>query len=191
MTGMAYFWSADYLPYLLHDEIVSRLQKVQVDPWYTPQPIENMTVTNGADGSTIKVVPSKGGRRVGRRATRKLFSEGINVQVGDCIVLSYRYLLTLGTTATSSRRFRIRPLPQFGFPLRTEEKRLAIFLLEPTELDPQSGVRFWASWQSPECCLCTWSTSMRDTGGPSKPSSYVPIFDTLSITASIRRECSS
>jgi hypothetical protein len=78
---MAYFWSADYLPYLLPPELVDRLQEIQVDPWYTSQPIECMTVTNGLDGSTIKVVPSPGGRRVGRKATRKLFAEGIDVKV--------------------------------------------------------------------------------------------------------------
>lgn len=78
---MAYFWSADYLPYLLPKELVDRLQEIQVDPWYEAQPVECMTVTNGLDGSTIKTVPSPGGRRVGRKATRKLFTEGIDVQV--------------------------------------------------------------------------------------------------------------
>jgi hypothetical protein len=82
--GMAYFWSADYLPYLLPPELVDRLQEIQVDPWYKAQSVESMTVTNGLDGSTIKVVPSPGGRRVGRKATRKLIAEGIDVQVGPC-----------------------------------------------------------------------------------------------------------
>lgn len=79
--GMAYFWSADYLPYLLPTDLVERLQEIQVDPWYKAQAVECMTVTNGLDGGTIKVVPSPGGRRVGRKATRKLFAEGIDVKV--------------------------------------------------------------------------------------------------------------
>ena len=78
---MAYFWSADYLPYLLPPELLGRLQEIQVDPWYTAQPVESMTVTNGLDGTTIKVVPSPGGRRVGRKATRKLVAESIDVKV--------------------------------------------------------------------------------------------------------------
>lgn len=78
---MAYFWSADYLPYLLPDELVNRLPEAQVDPFYKAQPVENMTVTNGLDGSTIKVVPSPGGRRVARKALRKLLAEGIDIKV--------------------------------------------------------------------------------------------------------------
>lgn len=39
-----------------------------------------MTVTNGLDGSAIKVVPSPGGRRVGRKALRRLVATGIEVQ---------------------------------------------------------------------------------------------------------------
>ncbi|KAK5164743.1 uncharacterized protein LTR77_009406 [Saxophila tyrrhenica] len=78
--GMAYFWSADYLPYLLPQELVDRLPEVQVDPFYKAQPVESMTVTNGLDGSAIKVVPSPGGRRVGRKATRRLMAEGIDIK---------------------------------------------------------------------------------------------------------------
>ncbi|KAK6435283.1 hypothetical protein LTR95_008529 [Oleoguttula sp. CCFEE 5521] len=78
--GMAYFWSADYLPYLLPEHLVRRLPEVQVDPFYKAQPVESMTVTNGLDGSAIKVVPSPGGRRVGRKAIRKLFAEHIDIQ---------------------------------------------------------------------------------------------------------------
>lgn len=84
---MAYFWSADYLPYLLPTEFVARLQEIQVDPWYQAQPVESMTVTNGLDGSTIKVVPSPGGRHVGRRAAKRLLSEGIDVQVTSSTLL--------------------------------------------------------------------------------------------------------
>lgn len=79
---MAYFWSADYLPYLLPQELVDRLPEAQVDPFYKAQPVENMTVTNGSDGSTIKVVPSPGGRRVARKALRRLLGEGVDVKVG-------------------------------------------------------------------------------------------------------------
>jgi predicted NAD/FAD-dependent oxidoreductase len=79
--GMAYFWSADYLPYLLPPDLVARLQEAQVNPWQAAQPVEIMTVTNGKDGSAIKFVPSPGGRRVGRKALRKLLAEGIDVQV--------------------------------------------------------------------------------------------------------------
>jgi hypothetical protein len=78
---MAYFWSADYLPYLLPENIVERLHEAQVDPFYKVQPVETMTVTNGLDGSPIKRVPSPGGRRVGRKALRKLMAEGIDVKV--------------------------------------------------------------------------------------------------------------
>lgn len=79
---MAYFWSADYLTYLLPKGLVNRLRETQVDPFYEAQPIESMmTVTNGLDGSAIKVVASPGGRRVGRKAVRRLLSEGIDVKV--------------------------------------------------------------------------------------------------------------
>jgi hypothetical protein len=78
---MAYFWSADYLPYLLPESLVERLPEAQVDPFYKAQPVEIMTVTNGKDGSAIKVVPSPGGRRVGRKAMRRLIAEGIDVKV--------------------------------------------------------------------------------------------------------------
>jgi hypothetical protein len=80
---MAYFWSADYLPFLLPESIFERLHEAQVDPFYKVQPVETMTVTNGLDGSAIKKVPSPGGRRVGRKALRKLVAEGIDVKVGS------------------------------------------------------------------------------------------------------------
>jgi hypothetical protein len=57
--GMAYFWSADYLPYLLPPELIDRLQEIQVDPWYIAQPVESMTVTNGLDGSTVRISMGK------------------------------------------------------------------------------------------------------------------------------------
>lgn len=78
---MAYFWSADYLPALLPVALVDRLQEAQVDPHHKARAVETMTVTNGLTNEDIKVVPSPGGRRVGRKALRRLVAEGIDVQV--------------------------------------------------------------------------------------------------------------
>lgn len=111
--GMAYFWSADYLPYLLPQNLINRLHEIQVDPWYQVQPIETMTKTNGLDGSTIKTVPSQGGRRVGRKAARKLFLEGIDVQVAQSFPFSFARAQTAIDVET------VRPeAPRCGVSLR-------------------------------------------------------------------------
>ncbi len=93
--GMSYFWSANYLPKLLPESILSRLQEAQVNP-HRPDPLtQTMIVTNGATGETIKEVPSPGGRRVGRRAFRKLLGEGMDVRVGGLLMRACRSTGTL------------------------------------------------------------------------------------------------
>ncbi|KAL9625384.1 MAG: hypothetical protein Q9160_000447 [Pyrenula sp. 1 TL-2023] len=77
--GMSYFWSADYLPKLLPESLIQRLTEIQVDPTVGPERAAHMFVTHGTTGEILRQIPTPGGRRVGRRKLRKLWSEGIDI----------------------------------------------------------------------------------------------------------------
>lgn len=68
-------------PKLLPQHLVDRLHEAQVDPWQKAKDVETMVATNAATGETLKPVPSPGGKRVSRKALRRLVGEGIGVQV--------------------------------------------------------------------------------------------------------------
>jgi hypothetical protein len=55
----------------------------QVDLWQEAKLVERLVVTNAGTRETLKPVPSPEGRRVGRKALRRLMGEGIDVQAGS------------------------------------------------------------------------------------------------------------
>ncbi|TAQ84888.1 hypothetical protein B7494_g6786 [Chlorociboria aeruginascens] len=91
--GMAYFWSSEFVPQLLSQEILDKLPTAEIDyPLKGPEGAihEYVTMRNIDTGEELKKLPTTGGRRVSRRRLRHVLRTGIDVQYNKIVTeISY------------------------------------------------------------------------------------------------------
>jgi hypothetical protein len=80
---MALFWAADYIKETLPDGLRERFDEVKCDPYDEPGPDRAgwLPLYNGKTGEVIVKMPGGAATRVSRGKMRKVWSEGLNIQV--------------------------------------------------------------------------------------------------------------
>lgn len=80
--SMALHWGAGWINSCLSDDLISKLESIECDPYYRVEHenVPDVRFCNGATGETLAAIPAKVMWRVSRKKTRNFFSQGIDIQ---------------------------------------------------------------------------------------------------------------
>ncbi|KAL7905580.1 hypothetical protein GGI35DRAFT_483308 [Trichoderma velutinum] len=78
--SMTVFWSSQYYPALLPDELRNRIHEAQTREYYRPTAVEELVIENCETGEILTRVNTPFAMRVTRMGMRKLLLNGIDVQ---------------------------------------------------------------------------------------------------------------
>jgi len=82
---MTLHWGSEALGKVLPPELRQRLHEACCDPFYTPAEKDGFLFSYaGHTGEVLFKTPAPNARSVSRSKMRRLFSEGLDIQVGEC-----------------------------------------------------------------------------------------------------------
>ena len=83
---MALFWGADYIKDTLPKHLLEKFDEIKSDPYDVQGPEREgfLPFYNGKTGEMITKIPGGAATRVSRHKMRKVFSEGLDIQVRSC-----------------------------------------------------------------------------------------------------------
>lgn len=73
-------WSLEFLEKILPEKLYSQIPECQPEP--KGEILEELWIRNGATADILVTMPVPGVRRMNMQKVKKLFSQGLNIQVG-------------------------------------------------------------------------------------------------------------
>ncbi|KAF3042653.1 hypothetical protein E8E12_005228 [Didymella heteroderae] len=87
--GMTLHWGSTHIASCLPEDLAARFNEAYADPSLTTDAVKGLPIYNGKTGDLLLEMGAEKPMRVSRKKMRNLFSEGIDVQYGKCVVRAY------------------------------------------------------------------------------------------------------